>query len=98
MKHSKLFFIISFLFLTLAFGCAKAVDLDDCLPQEDKAGFWSGTWDGMISGFAFIASLFNDKIAVYDVNNNGHWYNFGFVGGLFFIIRVIANAIKRATE
>jgi hypothetical protein len=32
-------------------------------------------------------------VAVYAVNNNGSWYDFGFVGGFFIMIRVIKYAI-----
>jgi hypothetical protein len=94
MKQNKLFIVISLLTLSLLFGCANSVDVNDCLPQEEKAGFWSGTWDGMISTFSFIGSLFNDNIAVYDVNNNGAWYDFGFIGGLFFILNIILSPFK----
>ena len=27
----------------------------------------------------FLISLFNDNINIYEVNNNGNWYNFGFM-------------------
>jgi hypothetical protein len=40
----------------------------------------------MITPISFIGSLFFDDITIYAVNNNGGWYNFGFllsVGGLF---------------
>lgn len=29
----------------------------------------------------FIVSLFNPSVGIYEVNNNGGWYNFGFVVG-----------------
>jgi hypothetical protein len=48
----------------------------------------------MISGFSFIGSLFDSSIKVYAINNNGHWYDFGFVGGLFFIIRIFIKKTK----
>jgi hypothetical protein len=48
----------------------------------------------MISGFSFVGSLFDDDIVVYAVNNNGHWYDFGVVGGLFVIIRMISGLAK----
>jgi len=45
------------------------------------AGFWLGLWHGFISFFAFIVSLFNENVAIYEAHNNGAWYNFGFVLG-----------------
>jgi hypothetical protein len=50
------------------------------------AGFWRGLWHGIISPIAFIVSLFNDGVNVYEVHNNGNWYNFGFVLGAVFLI------------
>ncbi len=46
------------------------------------AGFWKGLWHGFIVLFTFIGSLLSDKIQVYEVHNNGGWYNFGFVFGV----------------
>jgi hypothetical protein len=45
------------------------------------AGFWLGLWQGFIAPFALIVSFFNDQVGIYEVNNNGGWYNFGFVLG-----------------
>ena len=51
-------------------------------PEGDVAGFWLGVWHGFISLFTFIVSLFNDNVSVYEVHNNGNWYNFGFIFGI----------------
>lgn len=50
------------------------------------AGFWLGLWHGFIAPFTLIVSFFNDQVGIYEVHNNGGWYNFGFVFGasLFF--------------
>ncbi len=48
----------------------------------DVAGFFSGLWHGFISLFTFILSLFSDNIRMYEVHNNGNWYNFGFLLGV----------------
>lgn len=45
-------------------------------------GFWSGLWHGIIAPIAFVVSLFNDNVTVWDVNNNGGWYTFGFLIGI----------------
>jgi hypothetical protein len=29
----------------------------------------------------FIISLFNDSVGIYEMHNNGGWYNFGFLLG-----------------
>jgi uncharacterized spore protein YtfJ len=49
------------------------------------AGFWLGLWHGLICPIAFIVSLFNDNVNVYEVHNNGDWYNFGFVLGIVLV-------------
>lgn len=67
-------------------GCADAVEVGECLPPEPY-GFWGGLWHGLITPISFIGSLISDDVAVYAVNNNGGWYDFGFllgVGGLGF--------------
>jgi hypothetical protein len=46
------------------------------------AGFWRGLWHGIIAPVTFIISLFSDKVGIYEVHNNGGWYNFGFLCGL----------------
>jgi hypothetical protein len=45
-------------------------------------GFWRGLWNGLISPVTFIISLFNRNVQVYEVHNNGNWYNFGFMLGV----------------
>jgi hypothetical protein len=51
-------------------------------PAGIVAGFWRGLWHGIIAPITFIVSLFNHSIQMYDVHNNGGWYNFGFLTGL----------------
>lgn len=76
-------------------GCADVSNVQECLPiTEYTYGFWFGVWHGMISQFAFIGSLFSDDIAIYAINNNGGWYNFGYIGGLGIMVRIIAFVIK----
>jgi hypothetical protein len=60
-------------------GANPAVDVPDA--SGDTAGFFLGLWQGMISPITFIISLFTDTVNVYEVHNNGNWYDFGFVLG-----------------
>jgi hypothetical protein len=46
------------------------------------AGFWAGLWHGSIAPVAFIVSLFKPEVGIYETNNNGAWYNFGFILGI----------------
>jgi hypothetical protein len=46
------------------------------------AGFLGGLWHGMIAPITFIISLFNTKVRMYEIHNNGGWYDFGFCVGM----------------
>jgi len=55
----------------------------------DISGFWGGLWDGMTIIFSWFFSLFNENITIYEVHNNGEWYQFGFmIGSVFLPIKI----------
>jgi hypothetical protein len=71
------------LILVLA-ACAAGVNPEVGTPAPDTdsvAGFWLGLWHGIISPITFLISLFTDDVSIYEVYNNGNWYDFGFVLG-----------------
>ena len=82
-----------FLVMVAVAGCAAGLNpaVDTARADGDIAGFWLGLWHGLIAFFTFITSLFSDNVRMYEVHNNGGWYDFGFVlgagilfgGGLF---------------
>jgi hypothetical protein len=43
------------------------------------ANFWLGLWQGLIIYLSFIASWFDNNIVLYQVHNNGFWYNLGYI-------------------
>jgi hypothetical protein len=45
------------------------------------AGFWLGLWHGIIAPVTFVISLFSDNVNMYEVHNNGNWYDVGFFLG-----------------
>jgi hypothetical protein len=47
------------------------------------------------AGFTFVISLFNDNVNVYEVNNNGNWYDFGFFFG---VLNALGGAGSRGQE
>jgi len=98
MKRKRIVGIIILIIVIALFAltsCADVSHVQQCLPAtEHTYGFWGGTWHGMIMVPSFIGSLIFDDVAVYAVNNNGGWYNFGFVGGFFFMLRMISLATK----
>jgi hypothetical protein len=60
------------------------------------AGFWLGLWHGLIAPFTFIASLLKEDVGIYEVHNNGNWYNFGFILGLMIVFGGNKGASKTA--
>jgi hypothetical protein len=66
--------------LLLAACAAGPNELVDTGPNP--AGFWLGLWQGLISPITFIVSLFTPNVSVYEVQNNGNWYDFGFMLGV----------------
>jgi hypothetical protein len=68
--------------VTLA-GCAAGPnELAGTQDEEGEvAGFWKGLWHGFITPFTFIVSLFSKKVHMYEVHNNGAWYNLGYLLG-----------------
>ncbi|MBC8319832.1 MAG: hypothetical protein H8E34_03820 [Bacteroidetes bacterium] len=79
MKKSKINLWLLFILMTfLVTSCAPGSENFN----EQTAGFLMGLWHGFISLFTFIISLFSDNVGIYEVNNNGGWYNFGFILGI----------------
>ncbi|MFY0652018.1 MAG: hypothetical protein JXQ96_08305 [Cyclobacteriaceae bacterium] len=74
------FLPVAFLLILIISSCADATNIDECRDAEPY-GFISGLFHGCIAPFTFVVSLFSDEIAMYAVNNNGGWYDFGFVIG-----------------
>ena len=65
-------------------GCAPGQNqLVNSADSEGKvAGFWYGLWHGVIAPISLIVSLFKDNVHMYEVHNNGNWYNLGFLLGM----------------
>lgn len=49
------------------------------VPGANPAGFWAGVWHGLISPIAFLVSLFNPEVRIYETHNRGPLYDFGFL-------------------
>ncbi len=66
-------------FLLLLSSCAAG---NSQFTQEAPAGFWYGLWHGIISFITLIIHIFSDNVFVYETNNTGGWYDFGFLLGV----------------
>jgi hypothetical protein len=62
---------------------------------QHLAGGWMGLWHGIISPITFIISLFDNDVSVYEVHNNGNWYDFGFVLGAGILFGGIGGSNRR---
>jgi hypothetical protein len=53
------------------------------MPTRNLSGaptnFWWGLWQGLIIYLSFITSWFDNNVVLYQVNNNGFWYNLGYL-------------------
>ena len=63
----------------LATGCAAGTGK---YSGDQPAGFWAGIWHGVISVVTLIIHIFNDGVRIYETNNTGGWYDFGFLLGV----------------
>lgn len=75
-------------------GCADVTNIDACRPA-DPYGFLWGLWHGLIAPVSFFGSLLSDSIAMYAINNNGGWYDFGFVLGTGILFGGGSRGVKR---
>lgn len=75
--------LIVVVFAILLSACAAGVNPETGMagPDGDVAGFWLGLWHGLIAPITFVISLFSDTVNIYEVHNNGNWYDFGFMLG-----------------
>lgn len=76
--------ILAILAVLLLAGCVAGPNtmVDKENPEGNIAGFWHGLLHGLLAPIMFIVSLFNKQVNVYEVFNNGGWYNFGFLLGV----------------
>lgn len=90
MKTKQLLLLLAALLMLS--GCADSITLQEAITAE-PVGFWSGWWHGCILPIAWFISLFDSDVAIYAINNNGGWYDFGFfvgVGGITSVVKVVA--------
>jgi hypothetical protein len=63
----------------LLVSCAAG---DAQFTQDNPAGFWYGLWHGIIAVISLIIHVFNESVVIYETNNTGGWYDFGFLFGV----------------
>jgi hypothetical protein len=84
MRLHKVFLLgLIFVAALLLVSCAAGPNVLAHTPGANGniAGFWLGLWHGFICPVTFVISLFSDKVHIYEVHDNGGWYNLGFIMG-----------------
>ena len=98
MKRLSLLALILALIIVVA-SCAPGPNDSEKTPNAAgrTAGFWLGIWHGLISPVTFVISIFSKSVRLYEVHNNGGWYNLGFVigAGLFLGGGILGHKRKR---
>ena len=79
-------------------ACAAGPNTVAQANPPDAAGFWLGLWQGFISPITFVISLFNNDVNIYEVENNGNWYNFGFMLGVAIVFSGPAGSGSRVSK
>ena len=79
-RHRRIFLLLPVVILLTS--CAAG---DTQFTAESPAGFWYGLWHGIISIISLIIHIFNDNVLVYETNNSGGWYDFGFLLGVIVV-------------
>ena|SRR5271170_4377149 len=84
MRSSLTLLVVVLLVVGILTGCAAGLNQSKGTASEHGgvAGFWMGLWQGFIAPFVFVASLFKSDLNIYEVHNNGAWYNLGYLIGL----------------
>lgn len=60
------------------------ITLTGCIPGDGRnteqrpAGFFWGIWHGWMAPISLIVGIFDSKIRIYEVYNNGWAYDFGY--------------------
>lgn len=98
MTYKKLLIVFAAVILVVLLnGCADAIQYQYSKDIQ-QVGFWYGLWHGMIAPISFVISLFDAKVAIYAVYNNGAWYNLGFLLGLSMSLGGGGSAAKRKAK
>ena len=76
----KILSLIIFVLMCIFGGFASTSMTPAYLP-----GFWMGLIHGYTIPWTFLLSLFRGDIAIYAMVHNSHWYDFGFVFGIWLV-------------
>jgi len=75
---NKRFWILMTVMLLLIMSLTGCVPGDGKNTVDDPAGFFWGVWHGWVAPISLIVGLFKEDIRIYEIYNNGWWYDLGF--------------------
>ncbi len=90
--------------LMSAFILLAALGLAGCFPggghstAATPAGFFTGVWHGWIAPVSLIVGIFDNSIRIYEPNNTGWWYDFGYYIAIIAGFGGIAFSRKRKSQ
>lgn len=79
-------------------GCADNESIESGCLVGHTYGFWGGLWHGFIAPFDFLGMLIWEEVAVYAPNNNGAWYAFGFILGIWSLRHALNDLAKEISK
>lgn len=82
LRNRSFQFLVLFSMILMLTACTAG---DAQFSPENPAGFWYGLWHGIISIITLIVHLFSESVRVYEINNSGGWYDFGFLLGVILV-------------
>jgi len=75
LKKVALISVLTVIMVLLFTGCMPG---DGVNTASNKAGFFYGVWHGWIAPVSLIFGLFDKNISIYETNNIGWFYDFGY--------------------
>ena len=76
MRLTSILILLLFVTSLMLTACAAGSQMYD--KREARANFLDGIWHGWIAPVALIVHFFNPAIRIYEPNNSGWTYDFGF--------------------
>ena len=84
-RRTTVVILVAGLTIRLASCAAGPNTAASAVPADQQAGFWLGLWQGLIIAVAFVVSLFDPNVGIYEIQNSGAWYN-----NLAFVLGIVA--------
>lgn len=78
MQMKTRFILIMVLFIVTVVLLTGCIPGDGANDAQNPAGFFWGVWHGWIAPISLVIGIFDHNIRLYEINNSGWWYDFGF--------------------